>query len=441
MLVFNTLSDKKQKLPQPKGGPLRLFVCGPTVYDHAHIGHARTYVVFDAFVRYLRSQKIEVKYTQNITDIDDKILERSAKENKTPKELARFFEKEYLKDMKALNVTSVTKYARASDYIDEIKKQIAVLIKKGFAYQTDSGVYFEVKKFPRYGQLSKQNLEELRPGWRIEPDPQKKDPLDFALWKLATSHWPLVTGHWPLVTGHWSFPSPWGKGRPGWHIEDTAISEKLLGPQYELHGAAVDLKFPHHESEIAQQESISGKKPFVKIWMHAGFLLVNGEKMSKSLGNFITIKDFLKKYSADVLRLMILSHHYRSPINYTERAAEDHRNALERVAKFMRTITINKKPLLLIDQDFKKALKDDFNTPKALAIIFEFLASAPKTKEAKVYLASKLSSLGFNIKTPAIPKKIFALLKEREGLRGKKEFDKADNVRQKIEKLGFFIED
>lgn len=397
-----------------------MFVCGPTVYDYAHIGHARTYIVFDVIARWLRQGGFKLFYLQNITDIDDKIIDRAKKQKKEPREIARFFEKEYLKDMKQLAVESVDKYARAGDHIKEIKAQIDTLLKKGFAYETDSGIYFEIKKFPRYGQLSKQKLNTLRPGWRIEPDPQKKDPLDFALWKKTKDS---------------------KIGRPGWHIEDTAISEKYLGRQYDLHGAAVDLKFPHHESEIAQQESISGKRPMVKIWIHVGFLLANGEKMSKSLGNFITIRDFLKKYPANVLRLIVLSHHYRSPINYTAKVAKAHQSSLNRINKFMHTLVVTSAPSPSIDIDFKKALDDDFNTAKALAVIFDFIAAAPKTEKSKKYLSEKLAILGVNIKPPLIPAKARELLKEREKARKTKDFKVADKIRNKINKLGFEIED
>ena len=320
MKIYNTLSGKKEVVRASKR-PLKFFVCGPTVYDYSHIGHARTYVAFDIAVRWLEFSGFKVFYLQNITDVDDKIINRAKSENKNPLALARFFEKEYLKDMKSLGVVSVDKYARAAGHLKEIKRQIAALLKKGFAYRTKSGVYFEVKKFGGYGKLSRQNLEETRRGWRIEPDPEKKDRLDFALWKNRQA-------------GELAWPSPWGAGRPGWHIEDTAIAEKFFGPQYDIHGGAVDLKFPHHESEIAQAEAASGKKPFVKIWMHTGFLLAGGEKMSKSSGNFITIRDFLKNRDAAALRLLIASRHYRSPLDYEESLAENAENSLRTIGSF-----------------------------------------------------------------------------------------------------------
>jgi len=436
MKLYDTLSEKKKALSKPKGRPLRLFVCGPTAYDQAHIGHARTYIVFDTLVRYLRSRGFKIDYLQNITDISDKIIVRAKKLKKKPMELAHQFEEEYKNDMKALGVTAVDKYARASAHLREIRKQITTLIKKGYAYETDSGVYFEIKKFKNYGQLSKQNLGELRPGWRIELDSAKKDPLDFALWKKAPKS--SASGE-----DDYGFASPWGKGQPGWHIEDTAISEKYFGPQYDLHGAAVDLKFPHHESEIAQQESASGKRPFVKHWMHAGFLLVNGAKMSKSKGNFITIKDFLKKYDANVLRLVVLSHHYRSPINYTDTLAKNYQAALEKIDKFLRTLTFQKDTTLSVDRDFQKALDDDFNTPKALAAIFGFLMIASKTKKDKKYLIDKLGVLGIKLELPDSGKlkKAEKILADREERRRQKDFKAADKLRSQIAKLGFVVED
>ncbi|MFH1759305.1 MAG: cysteine--tRNA ligase [Patescibacteria group bacterium] len=443
MKLYNTLSEKKERLAKPKGRLLKMFVCGPTVYDYSHIGHARTYLVYDALVRYLRWQKFKVFYLQNITDVDDKIIERASRTKSdfgTKSDfvlgLAHHFEKKYFEDMKALGITAVDKYARASEHLKEIFKQIATLIKKGYGYETKNGVYFEIKKFKDYGKLSKQNLDKLRPGWRIEPDPEKKDPLDFALWKR-------------IPKTNYGFESPWGFGRPGWHIEDTAISEKYLGPQYDLHGAAIDLKFPHHESEIAQQEAASGKKPFVKLWMHAGFLLVDSKKMSKSLGNFITIRDFLKKYPADVLRLIVLSHHYRSPINYTEQLAQQQKSTLENIEQFLHTLTsppviLRAKPeesLKDFDKQFTAALDDDFNTPKALAEIFDFMGRAPKTEQAKKMIVEKLTILGFDISLPKIPAEVKKLFAERKKLRRQKEFGKADQIRAKIKQLNFLIED
>ncbi len=447
--VYNTLTEKKEFLPRRSGKPVRFFVCGPTVYDFSHIGHAKTYLAFDVIVRYLRNKKIPVFYLQNITDIDDKIIHRAQQQNKKPVEIAATFTRAYLEDMKKLGVTSVTKYASASKSIPAIQNQISVLIKKGYAYPTSSGIYFEVKKFSAYGKLSRQNLDALRPGYRIEIDSEKKDPLDFALWKFKREP------HEP------SWPSPWGEGRPGWHIEDTAISEKYFGQQYELHGGAVDLKFPHHESEIAQQEAASGKKPFVKIWLHTGFLLINGEKMAKSLNNFITIRDFLAQYSPEVLRFIIVSHHYRSPLDFKPELAMQASQSLFTLKSFCGRLglarnrgpisTAIKKLIQTTNQGFDRAMEDDFNTPNALATLFQLTnQTSPQIwtiskKEAgaiRICIIEKMNVLGFAFKkTAALPKEIQNKAKQRELFRVNKQFTHADALRKELEALGYIIED
>lgn len=448
--LFNTLTKKREKLPKPKKGkPLRLFVCGPTVYDLSHIGHARVYLTFDMLVRYLRYKKQPIFYLQNITDIDDKIIDRAHQGKQRPAELAKHFEKAYYEDMKALDINNVTKYAPASQFIKEIIIQIKKLIKKRFAYKTSSGVYFRVKKFKNYGQLSKQDLNALRPGYRIEPDPEKEDVFDFGLWKLKKQRWEP------------SWPSPWGAGRPGWHIEDTAISEKFFGPQYDIHGAAADLKFPHHEAEIAQQESASGKKPFVKLWIHTGFLVVEGKKMSKSLGNFITIRNYLKKFSPESLRYLVLSHYYRSPIDYQEDLARQAERSLMNLRNFLVRLELmqeeGKSGLNVIgltktaEKNFEDALADDFNTPDAIASLFFLINQMEpmvwdlRKDEAqflKRFLMKKLAIFGIQMeKFLAIPPKIQELLKQRELFRTSKQFIQSDALRKQIDALGYLIED
>lgn len=461
--IFDTLSNKKQALEKPKKGFLKLFVCGPTVYDLPHVGHARTYIVFDAFVRFLRSQKIKVFYLQNITDVDDKIINRAKETNKNPLELAKFFEAEYKKTMKKLGVNAVNNYARATDHISQIQNQITTLLKKGFAYETSNGVYFEVKKFKGYGKLSKQSLDQLRPGWRIEPDPQKKDPLDFALWKKATVSKNNSDKKFQIINGEPMWLSSWGWGRPGWHIEDTAIAEKFFGPQYDIHGGGVDLKFPHHESEIAQMESVSNKKPFVKIWMHIGFLLIENKKMSKSLNNFISISDFLKEYSPTVLRMLILSSHYRSPVNYTDELALQAKSSLQNIEEFLGKLNLiilakNKKGasfeinklIKVLDRNFTEALENDFNTPKALSIIFDIISSwqnqiwqfnKDQAKEIIKLVKAKLDILGIELISAKISQKVKDLVKKRELLRNNKQFMQSDLLRKKIERLGYSVED
>jgi cysteinyl-tRNA synthetase len=463
--IFNTLSGKKELLPKTR--PLRLFVCGPTVYDYPHLGHARTYINFDIIARYLKSASVPLFYLQNITDIDDKIIERARQLKTAPTKLAKRFEKAYYEDMKKLGVTSVTKYAPASKFIKEIQKQISDLIKKGYAYKTSSGVWFEIKKFKNYGELSRQNLNALRSGYRIEPDPSKKDILDFSLWKTSKARInadPNADKREPimkLINGEPLWWSPWGWGRPGWHIEDTAITEKFFGPQYDIHGGGVDLKFPHHEAEIAQQESASGKTPLVKIWMHTGFLLVNGEKMSKSLNNFITIRNFLKTYSPLVLRFLVASLHYRSPLDYKEESAKQAEQSLMKVRGFLARLSLIKNRsvtgpnvnqwLKSVQTQFENAMEDDFNTSDALASLFWLIKQVEpkiwqlnKSEAALIskFLKEKLEIFGLSFKKPAtLPASIRQLIRKRELCRTNKQFIQADALRKKINALGYILED
>lgn len=479
--VYNTLSEKKENLPKPKRGALKLFVCGPTVYDYSHIGHARTYIAFDAIVSYLRSRGVPIFYLQNITDIDDKIIERAKERGISPKALAKEFEKAYYQDMKALGVDNVDKYARATDHIKEIVKQIKTLIKKGYAYEIPGdGWYFDLSKFPDYGKLSHRTALQANDSVsRIDASDKKRNAGDFALWKFSKSGEPGWKAKELEGSAKRRQPPYWkagseatvgnqevsetgvgGWGRPGWHIEDTAISEKFFGPQYDLHGGAVDLKFPHHEAEIAQQESASGKKPFVKIWMHTGFLLISGEKMSKSLGNFITIRDFLAKSSPEVLRLIVLSHHYRSPIDFSENLILQYESALERLKHFVRQLDHIKKTgavsgkikavLKSADAEFQRAMEDDFKTPDALAAIFNLVSQVEpgiwnlNKKEAaaiKKALTEKLALFKIELKPDRIPAKITKMANKRELYRSNKQFAQADALRKEIEQLGFIIED
>ncbi len=467
LTIFNSLTGKKERLAKVKK-TLNLFVCGPTVYDHAHLGHARTYLTFDIITRYMRSAGYRIYYVQNITDIDDKIIDRAKEQGQSVKHLAERFEKEYLEDMAKLNIRSVDRYARATEHIAEIQDQIARLLEKGIAYQTKNGIYFEIKKDANYGKLSRQNMGELRAGWRIEPDPEKKDPLDFALWKFSEAE------------PHWE--SPWGNGRPGWHIEDTAIAEKLFGSlHYDLHGGGVDLKFPHHECEIAQAEAISPGKPFVKLWMHSGHLLVAGEKMSKSLGNFITIGKFLETHSSNTLRFLVLSHHYRSPVDYTETLAEQAASSLATIEHalyaldFVHTHATHHTPRsgtfalfgflgafggknpspssMLIKKyakEFEDAMQDDFNTPAAIAAVFSLLThiqqklytlNAEEALEIKEFIQNKLGMLGLEFELSLISKELKGIAAEREQFRNNQQFTQADALRKKLEGLGYRVED
>ena len=321
--LHDTLSRKDKRLNPRSGKKIEIFVCGPTVYDYSHIGHARTYIAFDAFVKYLKSQSYEVRYVQNITDLDDKIIARAGELGQSAETLAQNFEKEYYHDMETLGVDSVDKYARATDYIPQIISQVQRLIDKGYAYEIEKdGIYFDISKFKNYGKLSGRTSEQAEDAVsRIDESVEKRNKGDFAIWKISKP-------------GEPKWKSPWGEGRPGWHIEDTAITETEFGAQYDIHGGARDLLFPHHESEIALMEALSRKSPLVNYWTHTGFLTVHGEKMSKSLGNFITIHEFLKMHAKETLRLFVLSSHYRSPIDYSEQAVSQAETNVKRLAEF-----------------------------------------------------------------------------------------------------------
>jgi len=460
--LYNTLSRKKEVFQPKQGKKVNLFVCGPTVYDFSHIGHARTYIVFDMIAKYLRQKGYDVFYLQNITDIDDKIINRAKGAKIFWRNLSRKFEREYLKDMKALRVDNVTKYARATEHIKEIISQVKRLLEKGFAYQIEDGIYYDISKFKNYGKLSKRTALQAEDAVsRIDEAKEKRNKGDFCLWKKSKP-------------GEPRWKSPWFFGRPGWHIEDTAITEKYFGAQYDIHGGAKDLIFPHHEAEIAQMEAISGKKPLVKYWLHTGFLTVKGVKMAKSLGNFVTIKDFFKTHSTRILRLFVLKTHYRSPIDYSEKTIGEIKKQLERIDEFIDKIknTKQKSPkenlrlptgqakivknlILKTKGEFEKAMGDDFNTPKAIAVIFDLVnrgnSQISQNKLSQAEARNILEFLKeidkvFNFifwKKPKekIPGNILKLVKEREKYRQQKKWQKADEIRKKINDLGYQIED
>jgi len=451
--LYNTLSRKKEIFRPRRDKKVNIFVCGPTVYDFSHLGHARTYIVYDMLVRYLKFLGYKVFYLQNITDIDDKIIKRAKEKKKSWREIARFFEKEYLKDMKALKIESVTKYARATEHIKEIQSQVKRLLTKGYAYQIEDGVYYDIKKFKDYGKLSGRTKEGAEDAIsRIDQSKNKRNKGDFCLWKLSKP-------------GEPNWASPWGAGRPGWHIEDTAIAEKYFGFQYDIHGGARELMFPHHEAEIAQMEAISGKKPMVKYWVHTGILKIKGKKMAKSLGNFITIRDFLKKYSPEVLRFIVFSSHYRSPLDYSEKIARESKTNLEKLEEFLKRLKLikrktaksNKKIIKNFEEKFLKALEDDFNTAKAKGLLFDFVAKTNKMidknqiskdeakeiynffkKQNEIFLFLDFKKIE---KKERIPKEIKKLVELREKYRAQKNWQKADQLRQKLLTLGYQIED
>lgn len=459
MKIYNTLSGKKERLNIPKSRTLRLFVCGPTVYDDSHIGHARTQIAFDIIVRYLRARGWKVRYLQNITDVDDKIIKRAKEENLNPLDLAKKYEKSYHEDLEALNVKQVNTFARASDFIPQIVRQVQTLLKRGYAYVIEKqGIYFDIKKFKDYGKLSRRTVTQAEDGVsRIDDNLNKRNKGDFCLWKFVK-----VDKELEIADGEPVWGSPLGPGRPGWHIEDTAITETYFGPQYDLHGGGLDLKFPHHEAEIAQEEAASGKKPFVKIWMHAGLIRVNEKKMSKSLGNFITIKDFLKLHPPEALRWIVLSHHYRSPANYSKELVQSAEESLRTLREFLEKLTLvekkgqgkNSKKIesaeKRTEKDFHAAMENDFNTPVALAALFTlanklnkdvWLLSKKDAKNIKKFLQETLETLGISLKTEIIPEKARKLAEKRDLSRAHKQFMQADVLRKNIEALGYRVED
>ena len=382
--IFNTLTRQKEEFKPLVPGKVGMYVCGMTVYDFCHLGHARVMVAFDVIARYLRHRGFDVNYIRNITDIDDKIIQRANENGEAFDALTERFIAEMHKDSELLGIEKPDAEPKATAHIGDIIKLVETLIEKGFAYAADNGdVYYRVRKFEGYGKLSGKVLDELEAGARVEVGDVKEDPLDFVLWKSAKPEEP-----------HWD--SPWGIGRPGWHIECSAMSTCCLGDTFDIHGGGPDLKFPHHENEIAQSEAATGKK-YVNTWMHAGAVRVDGEKMSKSLGNFFTIREILDKYPAEVVRFLLLSSQYRSPINYSEDSLKEAQTKLERFYNALLSVAVGE--VKDIDNDysarFHAAMDDDFNTPVAIAVLFDLVRDLNKaTGEEQATLAGQLRYLG-----------------------------------------------
>jgi cysteinyl-tRNA synthetase len=452
MKIFDTLSGTKKELVNKSDGkPINLFVCGPTVYDYPHIGNARTFVMFDILIRYLRSRGFNIFYLQNITNVDDKIIQRAIDEKTTWDTVADKFEKAFYEYNTLLGITSVDKFAKSTEFIPQVIAQVQTLIKKGHAYKIEGdGWYFDLKTFPQYGKLSRRTMEQAETSVeqgtsRVDNSDKKRNAGDFCLWKFSKENEP-------------SWPSPeLGEGRPGWHIEDTATTEHFFGPQYDIHGGALDLKFPHHEAELTQQEAASGKSPFVNFWMHAGFLTINGQKMSKSLGNFMTVGDLLKNTSADVFRMMLLMHHYRAPLDYTpevvhsaEKVLHDLNILLAKLAKSNGEPTKKKIDIAGLEKEFHEAMDDDFNTLKALAVVAELVSATNKqiwalsegqAQQIAGVLKKLFASVGITLAAPVVPENVLKLATDRELSRVSKQFTQSDALRAQIEQLGYGVED
>jgi cysteinyl-tRNA synthetase len=455
--IYNTGTRSVEEFKPARGNRVCMFVCGPTVYDHSHIGHARTYLAYDIIARYLRSRGYSLFYLMNITDVDDKIIDRANKSGEDPLALANRFTMEFMRDMEALGITSINLYAKASEHVPEIIAQVSTLIDKGFAYQVDGDVYYEVSKFRRYGELSGQRIEQLVMH-RIDPDPRKRSVVDFALWKSQKPSEP-------------AWESPWGKGRPGWHIEDTAITTHYFGPSYDLHGGGLDLVFPHHEAEIAQAEAATGVKPLVRFWIHGGLLMTKGERMGHSMRNFITIEEMLRKHDAEALRLYYGMRHYRSQLEFNERdisQAEEVLDKLRAVYSQFKTLSEGLYPnageidanIERISSEamrgFVEAMDDDFNTPRALASMISFAKDVePYASRPIGHLSLELVVRTFNYfgsvfgilrSTSAKQDRAFegivkVLIKLREDARKKDDWATADSIRDNLAKLGIGLED
>jgi len=464
MKVFNTLSGEKEEF-SPQGDEIKMYVCGVTPYDEAHLGHAMSYIIFDVIRRYLEFRGYKVKYVQNVTDIDDKIINRANKLGISPRELADKFTKSYFDDMAALNIgkPDITPYA--TEELPKIIEIVQGLIDKGYAYAAQGSVYFRVRNVPDYGKLSHRSPESMMAGMRIEPGEEKENPMDFVLWKASK-------------VGEPTWESPWGPGRPGWHIECSAMSLKYLGNTLDIHGGGQDLIFPHHENEIAQSESFTGVKPFVKYWLHNGMVQLGEEKMSKSLGNLVTIKQALERYSPDAIRIFVLGSHYRSPLTYAEEALEAAEGGVERLLRVIsRDDTTGGKGEALGAEPYRKqfieAMDDDFNTPKALAALFDLARAINQAADSglgfrdakKVLLSLAREVLGLKLpetriilgkaslkisgklsaKATVIPGTVNShvkrLIEERADCRKRKDWQRADEIRNKLAELGVTLED
>lgn len=455
MKIYNTLTRTKEEFVPMEPGKVKMYVCGPTVYDYIHIGNARPYVIFDTIRRYMEYKGFEVNYVQNFTDVDDKIINKAIKEGVDSKVISERYIAEALKDAEGLNVEPATKNPKVTEEMSEIIEMIKTLIEKGHAYEVDGSVFYDTKSFEGYGRLSGKNIDELEAGARIEVDNAKKSPMDFVLWK-------------PKKPGEPAWQSPWGEGRPGWHIECSVMAKKYLGDTIDIHAGGEDLIFPHHENEIAQSEAANGVQ-FAKYWMHNGFINVNNEKMSKSKGNFFTLRDIVAEVPYDVVRFFILSGHYRSPINFSRELMQAAGNGLDRIKSCAKKLEFliksaegtmsDKEKELAADCDkfrvqFEAAMDDDFNTANAITAIFDtvkFANSNIDENSSKEFIEtvekefrSLCEILGIQVtekQVQADVEKIEALIAQRSEAKKNKDYARADEIRAQLTDMGILIED
>ena len=455
MKLYNTLSRKKEEFIPITEGEVKMYVCGPTVYNFFHIGNGRTFIVFDTIRRYLEYRGYKVNFVQNFTDIDDKMIKKANEENTTVKEIGDKYIEEYYKDADALNIERATVNPRATEYIEDIIEFTKELVEKGYAYEVEGDVYFSTKKFSEYGKLSGQNIEDLQAGARINVDERKNDSMDFAIWKSQKP-------------GEPAWESPWGKGRPGWHIECSCMVKKLLGDTIDIHAGGMDLSFPHHENEVAQSEALTGK-PFANYWLHSAYINVNNQKMSKSLNNFFTAREILKEYDAEIIRFFMMSAHYRIQINFSKDLLESAKASLERLYNAVSNLEnlmdeVSKEKMdeneinyiISLDEYRKRyiyKMDDDFNTADALTVLFELTKSTntnitiDSSKEAISKALEIIRELGKPLgilqKTTklTLEDEVEGLIKDRQNARKNKDFALSDKIRDDLKERGIILED
>ncbi|MGV3024806.1 cysteine--tRNA ligase [Clostridium thermobutyricum] len=456
MRLYNTLTRQKEEFKPIKPGEIKMYVCGPTVYNFFHIGNGRTFIVFDTIRRYFEYRGYNVKFVQNFTDIDDKMIKRANEEGSTVKEIGDKYIKEYYTDADALNIERATVNPRATEYIGQIIKFVKELIEKGYAYEVDGDVYFSTKKFNDYGKLSKQNLDELNLGNRVSVDERKKDPMDFAIWKAKKE-------------GEPAWKCPWGEGRPGWHIECSCMAKNILGDTIDIHAGGMDLSFPHHENEIAQSESLTGK-PFANYWMHSAYVNVDNKKMSKSLNNFFTAREVLKDYDSDVIRFLMLSCHYRVQLNYSKDLLDSAKASVERLynaignlENLIEEVKLEKmtdeektylESLNKYREKYIEKMDDDFNTADAITAIFDLIKdtntniginSSKELAENALALIRELGApLGIlqkSTKDAELAEEVEGLIEQRQEARKNRDFALADKIRDDLKARGIILED